>query len=82
MSLKHSVENVAVRSVSAFVRLLPAAMVGRVGAGIGLLAYAVDRRHRVIARQNVAAALPARSAEEQRAIVRGAFQHFGRLLLE
>ncbi|MDR1990449.1 MAG: lysophospholipid acyltransferase family protein, partial [Acidobacteriaceae bacterium] len=26
--------------------------------------------------------LPARSAEEQRAIVRGAFQHFGRLLLE
>jgi KDO2-lipid IV(A) lauroyltransferase len=82
MSLTHHIENIAVRTVSAFARLLPVSMVGRIGAWIGLLAYAVDRRHRAIAQQNVAAALPTRSSEEHRLIVRGAFQHFGRLLLE
>ncbi len=38
--------------------------------------------HRRIARENVAAAFPARSAREHRRIVRGAFKHFGRLLFE
>ena len=38
--------------------------------------------HRRIAQQNVAAAFPARSERERRRIVRGAFAHFGRLLIE
>jgi KDO2-lipid IV(A) lauroyltransferase len=46
------------------------------------MGYAADRNHRRIAMENVAAAFPARSRDEHQRIVRGAFQHFGRLLFE
>jgi KDO2-lipid IV(A) lauroyltransferase len=82
VSLKSGAETWAVRSLIFFVRLLPAPMVAWVGASVGTLAWALDGRHRRIAEQNVAAAFPERSASECRAIVRGAFRHFGRLLLE
>jgi KDO2-lipid IV(A) lauroyltransferase len=62
--------------------VLPVALVERAGALVGLGAYAFDRPHRRIARRNVAAAFPGRSAAEQGVIVRGAFAHFGRLLFE
>jgi KDO2-lipid IV(A) lauroyltransferase len=66
----------------AMVRLIPGPLVHRAGAMIGRAFYVLDRAHRQTARQNVAAAFPARSAREQRAIVRAAFEHFGSLLLE
>jgi KDO2-lipid IV(A) lauroyltransferase len=56
------------------------ALVMRLGAAVGWLAWRLDASHRRIALANVGAALPTRSPAEQRAIVRGAFQHFGRLL--
>jgi KDO2-lipid IV(A) lauroyltransferase len=71
-----------VRAVVACLRVLPVALVERAGALVGLAAYAFDRPHRRIARRNVAAAFPGRSAAEQGVIVRGAFAHFGRLLFE
>ena len=52
------------------------------GALLGLAFYTLDRAHRRIAERNLAAAFPARPAAERRAIVRGAFAHFGRLLFE
>jgi len=84
VSLKHRLEYVAVRGLIVFVRArcrrrgLP-----HLGSLIGRIACGVDRRHRRIAEANVAAALPSRSSgRPSRDIVRGAFQHFGRLLLE
>ena len=52
------------------------------GAVVGRLFHTFDRRHRRIALDNVIAAFPHRSAADQRAIVRGVFIHFGRLLFE
>jgi KDO2-lipid IV(A) lauroyltransferase len=80
--MRHRFEYAAVRAVVACLRVLPVALVERAGALVGLAAYMVDRPHRRVAQRNVAAAFPARSAAEQRVIVRGAFAHFGRLLFE
>jgi KDO2-lipid IV(A) lauroyltransferase len=82
VSLKHRLEHAGIRCLIFFVRALPESMALRVGASIGTLAFAFDRRRRLIAQENVAAGLPGRPTGEQRAIVRGAFQHFGRLLVE
>jgi KDO2-lipid IV(A) lauroyltransferase len=72
----------AVRLVSALVSLLPMRLVRGCGAALGRLAYAVDRRHRRIALDNLAAAFPARPERELRGLARAMFAHFGSLLLE
>jgi Kdo2-lipid IVA lauroyltransferase/acyltransferase len=75
-------ETLAVRGVLAVVRVMPERLVPEVGAAVGWLGYVADGRHRRVAMENVAAALPERTPAERRAIVRGAFMHFGRLLFE
>ncbi|HKT80604.1 MAG TPA: lysophospholipid acyltransferase family protein [Vicinamibacterales bacterium] len=80
--MKERLEYLLVRSVIAIVRLLPAPVVPRVGAAVGMVFYLFDRSHRRIAEENVAAAFPRRDPRERRAVVRAAFQHFGRLLFE
>jgi KDO2-lipid IV(A) lauroyltransferase len=72
----------AVRLVSALVSLLPMRLVRGCGAALGRLAYAVDRRHRRIALDNLAAAFPSRPERELRGMARAMFAHFGSLLLE
>jgi len=80
--VKDRLEYLAVKTLVAVVRAMPGPLVRFSGSFTGLASYVVDRRHRRIAEQNVAAAFPARSAGERRAIVRSAFTHFGRLLFE
>jgi KDO2-lipid IV(A) lauroyltransferase len=82
VTIRHRLEYAGVQIVTACVRLLPPALVSGCGSLLGLTFYTVDRAHRRVATRNVAAAFPSRSAAEQRRIVRGAFMHFGRLLLE
>jgi KDO2-lipid IV(A) lauroyltransferase len=77
-----AIEFAAVRLVAAIVALLPMRVVRGCGALLGRIAYAVDRTHRRIALDNLAAAFPARSAAEGRALARAMFAHFGSLLLE
>ena len=72
----------AVRIVGALVALLPMSAVRSIGAVLGRLAYTVDGAHRRIALRNLAAAFPARSDGEHRALARAMFAHFGSLLLE
>jgi KDO2-lipid IV(A) lauroyltransferase len=48
---------------------------------LGRAFYIVDRAHRELAIRNLAAAFPLRSPAECRAIARGMFAHFGRLLM-
>jgi KDO2-lipid IV(A) lauroyltransferase len=77
-----ALEYAAVRLVAAIVSVLPMALVRSIGAALGRLAYFVDRPHRRIALANLAAAFPARTDRERRAMARAMFAHFGSLLLE
>jgi KDO2-lipid IV(A) lauroyltransferase len=80
--VRHRFEYWLIAVVTATVRLLPWSVVGAAGAALGLAFYALDRPHRRITLDNLAAAFPVRSARERRAIARGVFAHFGRLLVE
>ena len=80
--MKHRVEWLAARAAVGMARLMPSRLLLAAGSVVGSLFYIVDAHHRRVAAENVAAALPQRSAAEQRAIVRGAFRHFGQLLFE
>jgi KDO2-lipid IV(A) lauroyltransferase len=80
--MRHRLEYLSVKMMIALVRVMPAALVDRCGTLLGGGFYTFDRAHRRIAERNVSAAFPARSESERRHIVRGAFAHFGRLLLE
>jgi KDO2-lipid IV(A) lauroyltransferase len=80
--MRHRVEYLAVKALIAAVGVLPVSVVHRLGTMLGLVFYLLDARHRRVANENVAAAFPTRPLAERRRIVRGAFAHFGRLLLE
>jgi KDO2-lipid IV(A) lauroyltransferase len=82
MKVRHRLEYAGVRSLIGLVRVMPAGLVNRLGTVLGLAFYTFDRAHRRIAERNVRAAFPSRPPAEQRRIVRGAFGHFGRLLVE
>ncbi len=80
--MRHRLEYVIVRALVAIVRVMPDGLVRLSGTALGLAFYTIDRAHRRIAQRNLATAFPSRPVAEQRAIARGAFAHFGRLLFE
>ena len=80
--MRHYLEYLGVRILIAMVRVMPGTLVDRSGALLGRAVYRFDGTHRRVAERNVSAAFPARAARQQRQIVRGAFEHFGRLLME
>ena len=80
--MRHRLEYLLVRMVQGLIRPLPNPALRAIGGPLGLLAYALDRRHRRIAIDNLATAFPTRSPRECRRIARHVFRHMGRLLLE
>jgi len=80
--MKHWLEHVLVRALTAIVRLAPDRVVRAMGTALGIAFYTVDRAHRRVAERNLANAFPARPAAERRQIARAAFEHFGRLGFE
>jgi KDO2-lipid IV(A) lauroyltransferase len=82
MRLRHRLEYAIVRALITIVRVLPQAVVDACGAALGWAFYTLDGPHRRIALRNLATAFPARAEAERRAIARGAFDHFGRLLFD
>jgi KDO2-lipid IV(A) lauroyltransferase len=80
--MKDDLGYLIVRALVALVRPMPFSLVDRCGELLGRLFHVLDRPHRRVAERNVASAFPSRSAAERAVIVRGAFQHFGRLLFE
>ncbi len=80
--MRERLEYLGVVSLIALVRVLPDPVVRACGSLLGLAFYTLDRSHRRVAERNVARAFPQRTPAERRAIVRGAFGHFGRLLFE
>jgi Kdo2-lipid IVA lauroyltransferase/acyltransferase len=79
--LRHRVEYAALVAVLAVVRVLPMRAVLAVGALLGGTFHAIDGGHRRLALANLRAAFPLRTDGECRAIARGMFAHFGRLLM-
>jgi Kdo2-lipid IVA lauroyltransferase/acyltransferase len=79
---RYSLEYAAVASVAATVRTLPRPVSVLFGKTLGYTFYALDRPHRKLTIENLAAAFPNRSPAELRAIARGVFGHFGSLLTE
>lgn len=81
-SLRHGAEHLAYLAVRGLVRLLPHRSARGLGRGIGRLAHAVLGRHRRIAADNLARALPELGEEERRRTVRACFEHFGLALAD
>ena len=79
---RFAVEAALVKALSAAVGPMSMATVRRCGAALGRVAHALDRFHRDIALENLARALPSRTAGERRALTRDMFAHFGSLLFE
>jgi KDO2-lipid IV(A) lauroyltransferase len=80
--VRHRFEYLIVKVFIAVLRFMPDPVVRRSGSLLGLAFHTFDRAHRRIAERNLATAFPSRTAEARRAIGRGAFKHFGRLLFE
>ena len=80
--LRWIAEIAAVRTVVGSVRLLPPRLRLFVGHGLGRFAWAVDARHRRVARQNLAAAFPDRSVAWRRQVERDCYRYLGRLLVD
>ena len=80
-TIQHRFEYAAVRAVVGTVRRLPMRLVLAAGTLLGWAFYLVDGPHRRLAIGNLRAAFPLRSEAECRAIARGMFSHFGRLLM-
>jgi len=80
--VRYRVEAVIVHGVSACLSVLPMRAVRALGAALGRFMYVADGFHRRLAMANIALALPSKSVDERRAIVRGVFAHFGSVLFE
>jgi KDO2-lipid IV(A) lauroyltransferase len=80
--MRDRLEYLIVRALVALARVMPDWLIHWCGTLLGFLFYVLDGAHRRIAGRNLATAFPVRSAAERRAIARGAFAHFGRLLFE
>ncbi|HXV62613.1 MAG TPA: lysophospholipid acyltransferase family protein [Vicinamibacteria bacterium] len=81
--LKHWAEHLAAFNVSLLVGILPRRMRLGIGRALGSLVFAIDRRHRAITLDNVRTAFGDRKTDEERLrVARGAFQHFGAMLVE
>jgi KDO2-lipid IV(A) lauroyltransferase len=80
--VRDTIEYGAVVAVREIARRLPDAAVSALGSAIGLTFYALDRSHRRVALTNLEQCFPNRPASERRAVARGAFKHFGQVLLK
>jgi Kdo2-lipid IVA lauroyltransferase/acyltransferase len=79
---RYSLEYAAVAGVASVVRALPRPVSLLLGRTLGYAFYLIDRPHRRLTLENLAAAFPTRPAHEHRAIARAVFGHFGSLLTE
>jgi KDO2-lipid IV(A) lauroyltransferase len=75
-------EALAINGVASAIGSAPAPIARGAARALGASFLRLDRAHRRIAEENVAAAFPGRSPAEHHAIVAAAFDHFGQLLFE
>lgn len=75
--VRHALEHALFLPFLGLMRGLPHNASRRVGRALGAFAHAVDRGHRRVASENVAAALPELDADARRSLVSACFRHFG-----
>jgi Kdo2-lipid IVA lauroyltransferase/acyltransferase len=75
-TLGDRLQHAAVRGVVGLLRMLPLGLAYAIGNGVGSLLFTIDRRHRAVALENLARAMPERSDVERRRIARDAFRSF------
>ncbi len=80
--MRQRLEYGAVVFVRALLKISPWVVVSNTGRALGLLFYALDGRRRHVTFDNLARAFPTRPVSERRAIARGVYKHFGRLLFD
>ena len=80
--MRDAIEYWSVVAARGVARRLPEPVVDALGAGIGLTFYLADWQHRRVALANLEQCFPNKTAAERRAIARGTFKHFGRVLLK
>jgi KDO2-lipid IV(A) lauroyltransferase len=80
--VRHQLEVLLVRLVTALLRPLRMRTVRRIGQRLGRVAFYFDNSRRRVALENLAHAFPSRSSAELEAIARAMFAHFGAVLLE
>jgi KDO2-lipid IV(A) lauroyltransferase len=80
--VRHRLEYAAVVTLRGALAVLPHGFVRAMGAGIGMMFYALDTKHRRVAITNLTQSFPTRTPSEVQAIARAMFRHFGRLLFE
>jgi Kdo2-lipid IVA lauroyltransferase/acyltransferase len=81
-TLRAWAECAAIAPPWAVLRALPLDSALKVGAAVGSLAAAVDRRNRRIALRNLEIAFPDRDLAERQRILHGAYRNFGRMAAE
>ena len=71
------------RTVICIIQVLPFRLALTLADGLAYLIYHLDRRHRLVADDNLRQAFPGRYSDAERdGMVRGVYQHFCRLLME
>ncbi len=75
-------EIAGVRTIAWLVRAIPVRLRLRVAHGLGRFAWAVDARHRRVARENLAAAFPQQPVAWRRQVERDCYRYLGRLLVD
>jgi len=78
----HRIEQIAYLSFRGLVRALPHRAARPLGRRLGDLGWLVDVRHRRVAHDNLAAAMPHLDAGERSRLVRRCFRHFGGAVLD
>jgi Kdo2-lipid IVA lauroyltransferase/acyltransferase len=72
----------AIRVVVCILQALSYQLACRLAAGLAWLAYQLDRRHRLVAMDNLTHAFPDLSPAERDRLVRGVYRHFCTLVIE
>jgi KDO2-lipid IV(A) lauroyltransferase len=80
--LRHALESRLVEAVSRVVQPQPMIKVRAWGEALGRCAYRIARSRRRVAHDNLVHAFPGMPLADRERIVRGMFEHFGRMLLE
>ena len=80
--VRHRLEAALVHGLRGLLHLLPHAATRTLGRGLGAVGWHLDRRHRRVALDNLALALPELPEAERLRIARACFGHFGGALLD
>lgn len=81
-TVRNFFEYLGVRSLLAALQAIPLNVGYALAEGLALIAYVVDRRHRLVAEQNLQTAFPHWSEKDRNNVVRQVYRHFCMMIIE